>query len=107
MLNQVHPDGTYYHLNKTGLCNWVFKSMPPESHGYSNGACTDKIEPVTSNMFGILAHFHPSQSDINKLRKEGKDEAYWGSDHTLAKFGTLTDLRATILCFCAAINNEL
>jgi hypothetical protein len=107
MLNQVKPDGSYAHLNKMGLCNWVFRSMPPESHGYSDGACADHIEPVTNNMFGILAHFSPTVKDTDTLRREGKDEIYWASDHHTAKFGILTNLRATILCFCAAINNEL
>jgi hypothetical protein len=107
MLNSVGPDRSFVHLNKFGLCNWVFRSMPPDSHGYSEGACIDKIEPETNTMFGILAHFDPSINDIKQLAKDGKDPIYWGSDHYTEKFGILTELRETILCFCAAINGEL
>lgn len=107
MLNQVGPDGSYHHINMFGLCNWVYETMPPDSHPYGRGTSLDEVIPGTANMYEVLAYFDPTNSDIIQLSNEGKNIGYWGSDNHYDRMGVLTDLRATILCFCAAINNEL
>jgi hypothetical protein len=37
-------------------------------------------------------HTCPTVKDTDTLRREGKDEIYWASDHHTAKFGILTKL---------------
>jgi hypothetical protein len=102
MLNQVKPDGTYLHVNRWGLCNWAYRVSKFKSKQYLASE-----EPDTETPFGILCHFHPVGGDMVRLRQRHKNTEYWGSDHRNELHGILTDLRATILCFCAAINNEL
>lgn len=107
MLNKVLPDRSYFHENQHGLCNWVFKSMPPGSHSYLRGTCLDDVIPATTDMFAILSHFVPTWDDFSELRKNEKSDSYWASESASGKCGELTPLRETILLFCAALNNEL
>jgi len=79
-------------LPRNGLCN-----------------CVDKEHGFTEHEVDIFDMFNPTLDDRHILSREGKDEVYWASDG--AKFGSgiayvFSDLRKTILLFCACINNE-
>lgn len=102
MLNSVVADDLFPEDYKRGLCGWVWNL-----EGRVARQTMSWQTPDTETGFGILCHFHPTARDITSLEHHGHNTDYWGSDSSRELLGILTDLRATILCFCAAINNEL
>lgn len=102
MLNSVGTDRRFGDGTGQGICNWVWR--------FDNGSSWQQVasdQPDTETGFGILCHFYPIGADRIRIEQRGDSYAYWGSGSPSEMFGILTDLRATILCFCAAINNEL
>lgn len=81
------PDSSYWIDTYPGLCS--------ASHW-------GKIDNNLLNKY-----FKPNECEKQKLRKEGKDYAYWGSDSKNERRGVFTPLRQTIVLFMAAIKGEL
>lgn len=86
------------HLERTGRIPNTFKGL---CSCVSYFFASDSLEKI------IFDGFSPTGKEKRMLKKENKDPVYWGSDSEWEESGIATDLRKTIVTFCAAINNEL
>jgi len=71
------------------------------------GLCYYVFYEVNAAEQTIFEYLTPTEEDRRMLKKEGKDADFWGSDDASLLPYEATDLRKTIIAFCAAINNEL
>ena len=100
---KLRANGTisYKHIRNAGLCGALTVFSEDDSIDfYSDAEHMDSIS-------GIFNHFDPTIDDEIELINSNKTITYWGANSSSHKLGLLTDLRLTIILFCAAINNEL
>lgn len=108
ILNNIGPDNLYAHMSAFGLCDLVYNRARQSGHEIVNQFDTCILLHYEAYaVCAILNDFEPIYADLVELSNRGYSRDHWGSNSKSAECGILTDLRATILCFCAAINDEL
>lgn len=91
ILKYMERTGTLPGTDNAGLCDVVY-DMYVEGNNTANE---------------IIDLFEPTLHDEDVLDREEKSSRYWGSDSYSEERSIATDLRKTIIAFCAAINDEL